>query len=303
MKLYYILYDAIFGNHPVIDNGEDKSVDALTEKIMGPCFASLRDNGRAAQKELQEKYSFERVFITSADGLRLSAHYCGNGAPGKTVILVHGHGATGFHDNSLKALRYLAAGYSVLIPDNRSCGESEGKFTTFGVKESDDILRWIKELIRRNPDVSVAVEGCSLGGAAVCMLSAKDLPQNVRALVSDCAFADFRDLLGYLAGYMAYLPFFPWLKGIDREQMKQSGVSFSEQNPVDYVKKATVPMLFVHGLSDRFIPAWNSGILCSACGSEEKDLLFIKGAGHAAASEKGGDTYFSRTLEFYGKYM
>src|SRR5262249_49602650 len=81
--------------------------------------------------------------IVAADGVALSAWYVRPANfRGSSVILLHGitdnrEGIAGY------ALLLLKSGYAVLLPDARAHGESGGDLATYGVKETDDIHRWI----------------------------------------------------------------------------------------------------------------------------------------------------------------
>ena len=197
MLLSYIAFDKIFGYHP-FKNSKDLPISEATERIMGPDFKTLRDNGIDASEALG-KMAHEQLTILSDDGLKLNAFYFPSAVPSdKTVVLVHGHNSHGMKDNSLKAVRYLAQGFNVLLPDNRACGKSEGKWETFGAKESLDTLRWIERLVADNPQVKIFADGCSLGGATVCLLSNRALPENVKFLVSDCAFVSAKEEFRYM---------------------------------------------------------------------------------------------------------
>lgn len=88
----------------------------------------------------------EQWTIMSQDGIKLVATHFSPEKPSKRwVILVHGYG----RNQSFVwdyAAEYIRQGYHVLTPDLRAAGLSEGKYLTMGVKESDDITLWAKEI-------------------------------------------------------------------------------------------------------------------------------------------------------------
>ncbi len=117
----------------------------------------------------------ESVQFTSRDGFTLHGMFV-PGANRKAVILAHGLGGTGM--SLIHHARMLQnAGYSVLVPDLRAHGKSEGDTIT-GVAEANDILGALDYLSARpevNPD-SIGALGISFGGRIV-LLAARQAPQ------------------------------------------------------------------------------------------------------------------------------
>ena len=60
-------------------------------------------------------------------------------------------------------------GYSLLLIDNRSSGSSEGKYITFGMRESEDLIRWIKYINKKYPDFNIILGGVSMGASTIMM--------------------------------------------------------------------------------------------------------------------------------------
>ena len=76
--------------------------------------------------------------IKSFDGLKLYGKYIKNDISNNWIILVHGYTANA---NSMLSLadKYYKKGFSILAPDQRAHGQSEGTYTTFGLKEKEDM--------------------------------------------------------------------------------------------------------------------------------------------------------------------
>src|ERR1700758_4537005 len=91
------------------------------------------------------------VSISAADGVTLRAWYVRpHEFNGSTVVLLHGitdnrEGVAGY------GKMFLDHRYAVLLPDARRHGESGGDLATYGLKESDDIRRWIDWLYSLPP--------------------------------------------------------------------------------------------------------------------------------------------------------
>lgn len=71
------------------------------------------------------------------------------------------------------AKQYYKAGFNILMPDLRGHGDSEGQYTTMGYYESVDVIDWIKEIIKKDPDALIVLHGISMGAATVMLTTGK----------------------------------------------------------------------------------------------------------------------------------
>ena len=137
----------------------------------------------------------EDVWIRSEDSLKLHGTYfqgAGNVEEKKckkAVICFHGYTSQGLADYGSISNYYLKRGYNVLLVDQRSHGQSEGKYIGFGCKDRYDAYRWIEWVIgQEGENVQILLHGNSMGGATVLMASGLDLPQQVKGIIADCPF-------------------------------------------------------------------------------------------------------------------
>ena len=105
------------------------------------------------------------VAITAADGVVLKGWFVHpRDYNGNVVVVLHG-----ITDNREGVAGYgrllLEHGYAVLLPDARRHGESGGELATYGVKESDDIHRWVSWIYAHDPPQCVYGFGESYGAA------------------------------------------------------------------------------------------------------------------------------------------
>lgn len=114
------------------------------------------------------------------------------------LVFVHGGGEDNRnlpHGGGLALARDLAArGYALLMIDLRNYGESDGvpEGITYGDLEANDVIGAIDFLAARAPGLPVGAIGFSMGGATVLRAAARDT--RLRAVVTDSAFADARDV-------------------------------------------------------------------------------------------------------------
>ncbi len=235
-----------------------------------------------------------RMWIKSDDGLRLHATYfpgIDGGNPDKAVICFHGYTSEAMSDYSSISNYYLKKGYSMLLVDARAHGQSEGKFIGFGCKDRYDALKWIDWMIKKAGNgIRIVLMGNSMGGATVLMASGLNLPEQVKGIVSDCAFTSPKAVFTHVLHSMYHLPAFPMIQIADFVNRKMAGYGLDECNAAKEVQKAKLPILFIHGDKDTFVPCSMCDELYASCASQ-KTKLIVKGAGHC-------ESYYKNTKAF-----
>ena len=215
---------------------------------------------------------YERVYITSADGLRLTGRYypAKPGAP--LVIACHGYRGTPLRDFSVGAELYRSMGCALLLIEERGQCGSAGHTITFGAMEKYDVLLWTRWAADRFGDIPILLGGISMGAATVLMASALALPENVRGIVADCPYTNAKDIICSVAQGMvipaAWLYPFAWLSA------KIFGhADLAQADALSAVRYARLPILLIHGEDDRFVPCDMSRENCAHCRCAEKELL------------------------------
>ena len=128
-----------------------------------------------------------------------------------------------------------------------------------------------------------------MGSATVMLLCGTELPQNVKGAVADCGYTSVRDEFAYHLHKM-HVPRFPVIETVDLWTKCFAGYRFVDVRPIDAVRRAKLPMLFIHGEADDFVPTEMVYDLYEACGSE-KYLLTVPGAGHSESYQKNSALY------------
>lgn len=239
------------------------------------------------------------VYMESYDGLRLHAVYFPAARDaGRAVICFHGYTGEGLSNYAAMAEYFLKHGYAVLLPDARAHGQSEGEYIGFGCLDRQDALGWINWVIREcGEDVGIMLHGTSMGGATVLMASGLDLPDNVKGIVSDCGFTSPREVFTHVLNNMYHLPAFPAIQGADLINRKLAGYGMDECNAKYEVQKAKVPILFIHGDADTFVPCSMCHEIYDNCRSPKR-ILIVEGASHAESYYKDMETYEKALDEF-----
>ena len=240
--------------------------------------------------------------LTSFDNLNLHAYKVLNqNDSNKWVITVHGYTSEGINMSSY-AKNYYDMGYNVLIPDLRSHGLSEGDYIGMGWDDRLDIIDWINTILEYNPNAEIVLHGVSMGAATVSMVSGEDLPSNVKAIVADCGYTSVWDEFAYQLDDLFSLPEFPILNVSSLVAKVRAGYFLGEASTLKQVAKSKTPILFIHGDEDDFVPYYMMEELYNAT-SSEKEMLTIKNAGHAKASEVDPETYWTTVSNFTSKYI
>ena len=243
----------------------------------------------------------ERVEVLSRDGLHLRGEYFASPENRHLwLIAIHGYRADHQHMRPI-SLRYARAGYHVLLPDLRGCGASEGKWIGMGWLDRRDMLRWIDWILERDPEAQIVLHGVSMGGATAMMTSGEELPPQVRAVVEDCGYTSVWDIFADEMKGIFHLPSFPILNAASVFSSMMAGYSFTEASCLEQVRKARVPILFIHGQKDNFVHTAMVYRLYEACRSE-KQLLVVEGAGHGESQFLEPDLYFSTVFDFLGRF-
>ena len=194
----------------------------------------------------------ERVYITSRDGLRLSARYyhAADGAP----IEIYCHGYRSMHQRDFAGIHEIARslGHNLLMIDQRAHGESEGKTISFGIRESGDAIEWIKYCNERFGEVPILLYGISMGGATVLMAAGEDLPANVKGVIADCPMSSALDIIKIVSTGMGPGSFMAG--GLARIAARLHGFVLTSNSPEMAVKRAKVPILLLHGDGDDLVP-------------------------------------------------
>jgi fermentation-respiration switch protein FrsA (DUF1100 family) len=251
-----------------------------------------------------EKQQLKNIELQSWDGLKLQGYYLEAEKPSKkTAILAHGYSSKGKDMAAFARFYRDTLGYNVLMPDDRGHGQSEGDYIGFGWMDRKDYVKWINYVINTlNKDSEIILHGISMGGATVLMTSGEELPSNVKAIVSDCAYTSALDQLSYQLSRMYRLPSFPVLQSTSLLTKIKAGYFFGEASAVKQVSKTKLPILFIHGDEDKFVPYEMVNTLYEACNSE-KDIFIVPKAGHGTAYNFDKAGYERKVTGFLEKYV
>ena len=227
-----------------------------------------------------ETHPHEDIYVTSFDGLSLYGNYLPIEDPRALIICVHGYRSTGTQDFAPMPEFYQSLGMSVLVVDQRSCGKSEGKYTTFGILERQDVLTWAKYMDERlGGQLPILLDGLSMGAATVMLAADLPLPRSVRAIIADCGFTSPWEILAHCGRQWFHLPPFPLVHILSSVARCLFGGGYRSCSTRDTLAKSTLPLLLLHGAEDDFVPAWMSDVHYEVAAGYKRKVI-VPGAGH-----------------------
>ena len=243
-----------------------------------------------------------RVEVESHDGLRLIGHWYPAEQPKRILIAMHGWRSSWSRDFGVIAPFWHDNGCSVLYAEQRGQGASEGKYMGFGMLERYDCLKWAQWASENNPDnLPSYLGGLSMGATTVLMTGDLELPDNVRGIMADCGFTSAHDIWKHVAEENLHLRFAVHAAAANDLCKKKISIGSQECSTVDALKQCKVPVLFIHGADDNFVPVRMTYENYAAC-SSEKHLLIVPGADHAMSYCVEQDRYEKAAKDFWKTY-
>ncbi len=180
------------------------------------------------------------------------------------LLLFHGNGETAYDYDDIGPV-YADSGINFFVVDYRGYGTSGGSPTFSGMlKDAVKIFQDFALLLKdKGLSGNVFIMGRSLGSAPALEVALK-FPDKVSGLIIESGFAHTYNLLTTLGVD-------PLLLDPEKERLVSN---------LEKMKKASMPVLVIHGELDEIIPPSDGLDLYKAAGTDDKELLLIPGAGH-----------------------
>lgn len=201
----------------------------------------------------------------------------------RVLLYLHGNGIN-IGANVAHANRFHRMGFSVLLPDYRGYGLSQGSFPTESQVYQDAQVAWdylVKE--RKIPANRIFIYGHSLGGAVAIDLSVKQ--PDAAGLIVESSFTSVADMVNHQQVYRI----FP----IDL-------LLHQRFDSIEKISSLAMPVLFIHGTADWQVPVSMSQQLYQAA-PQPKQIFLVPGAGHNNTAEVAGSQYFQVVQQFVKK--
>jgi hypothetical protein len=234
--------------------------------------------------------------ITSYDGLKLHGVYIPSHdkKSNKMAVVIHGYKSKAL-DMVIIAKMYSDLGFKVLIIDQRGHGESEGNLTTVGYYESYDIKKWLHFISRSyGAHTNVLLHGVSMGASTAVLATRFSESKNVKTLVLDSCFTNFKETLRLSTNYPILRIFLP---GISFNSYLFLKFFLKDINPYKQLKHTCIPTLMIHGTKDRVVTQDMTDRLYEQIQSDKKDILIVHDAKHAKSFEVDKEAYIQKVVQ------
>lgn len=211
---------------------------------------------------------FEKVSFKTQDGVDIAGWWI-PGANDATIIV--GHGYPFDKGNIYEATNWLHPRYNLLYYDHRSFGESKGKITTGGVRETRDVEAAIKFATTKTQG-PIGLLGFSLSAAAMLLAD----HSRVKAIVADSTYASLENIIHHI--YSIFGPFrWPFVTTTRALSYLFLG---KPPSPAEAIASTSIPILLIHGKEDTQIPIENVRQLFQAANKETTQLIVFDNGDH-----------------------
>lgn len=253
---------------------------------------------------LREHTGGREVTVVGVDGAALRATVLYAVPKSRNwAICIHGYREEGSYVGHF-ARHYAERGWNVLIPDLRCHGRSEGEYIGFGWEDRLDMVAWCAWIARRDPEARIILHGVSMGAATALMTTGGPVIDNVRGVISDCAFSRVPDLFRFVyqkRGYR-YGPYAPAFAALRAAVRRRAKYDLRKADAVAAVRSSRTPTLFIHGVADELVPAVMTAELYENARCP-KEFLWVPKAGHARASLVEPELYWGKVDDWLERLL
>ena len=240
----------------------------------------------------------KELTIQSNDGLKLVGEWFDYGFD-KTVIILPGRRETLVY-SYYYANPYKESGVNVLVIDQRAHGLSEGKYSTGGIKEAEDVSLWMKYMHDVLGQKEIYIHGICVGTCCTSILVAKYKTDYLKAIILDSMFITYKEIYKnhYLESdhklFPVYYQIWMWFNFFTKCNIEDS-------RPDKYMPKIDLPVLFIWGTKDVYCLPEKSKILYDLCASKNKEIVWFDGAEHSRVRLFDENRYDSLIRDFLAR--
>ena len=222
------------------------------------------------------------LLVLDANGVTLAARRFPQQNPKGRMILFHGYRSIAENDFGAVMSFYYSMGYELILVDQRAHGKSSGLWIGFGILERYDCKAWVQYLNSEYGAIPTFLSGISMGCSTVLMATGLELPKNVCGILADCGFTSPKEIIAHVMRRKLHLPLEFLMPALSLFSKIFAGYYFGEYSALDAMKTNRLPILFIHGKEDHYVPVEMTVRNYEACISEKK-LILVDGAGHGTS--------------------
>lgn len=244
----------------------------------------------------------KKIEIKASDGETLVGHLVECSSPKRILIAMHGWRSSWGNDFGMISDFWHKSDCTVLYAEQRGHNSSGGKYLGFGMIERYDCLKWIKWANKNiSSTLPIYLAGISMGASTVLMTSSLDLPENVCGILADSGFTSPHDIWKHVTEnnlHLSYRLVSPFADSMCKRKINMGSRAYSTK---DALSQTDIPVLFIHGSHDKFVPVSMTYENYLAC-SSPKELLIVPGAGHGRSYLVDKERYEKAFLSFWKRF-
>lgn len=263
---------------------------------------ALRSHKTSKKPTLNKNLKIIKKYLIASDGTKISSWYMPVKNPKAVIILIHGYRETNADKiRMLPHAEYLEkAGYSTLLIDLRSFGESQGDKITLGATEWKDIQAaydYVKSL-PENKNKKIGFYGKSMGG--VTSIITKGITRKGDFIVALTPYASFKSLFKFQLKqkkYISYI-FLPFLQIVAFFEL---GRNYEKHSPINLIKKINTPIFIVAAKYENRIPKNDAKFLFDHANNPKE--FWEAPTNHDEIFRNNPTAFKRRVLNFLEKYI
>ncbi|MDR0964448.1 MAG: alpha/beta hydrolase [Clostridium sp.] len=274
--MFFITFPIIFYNTMYRSPKKKRSRECTNTK--DPQQMRMFDEGIAWAKQYSDLT--EELHIVN-EGLNLYGEYINFGY-NKCAVILQGRTESLLYSYYFSDV-YAQNGYNILVIDVRAHGLSDGKYQTAGIKESDDLVLWLKLIHERYDIDSFTLHGICVGAATAVYTYVKQKNEGlnlIKTIVTDGLYQSYYEMFKQNFR-MRKKPVFPMLHLVFLLAYVLAGVRVFRETPMKYMPYIDIPILFLWSSKDIFCKKGKCEELVEACTSEDKEICFFPNGRHS----------------------
>ncbi|TGL31652.1 alpha/beta hydrolase [Leptospira koniambonensis] len=241
---------------------------------------------------------YKEIEFRSDSGEDIRGWFYNSSSKKGTIILLHGIRA-----NRLAMLArsnfLIKYGYSILLIDFQSHGESSGELITIGIKESQDVRSAIRYIQEKQGKSKIGIIGSSLGGASALLA---DISEEIDFMIVESVFSTIDSAIRNRVASKIAKPI-ALLTPIAYYILKyEINISESGLNPIDHIKKVKCPIFVISGRDDLYTFESEAEEMYQRA-QTPKELWLVSNAGHVDLHAFSRVEYENKVLSFIERHM
>lgn len=285
-----------------LDREDPLKMKKSIQKISGSAEKEESLELQTATEEKLKNSECETIEITARDGEKLVGHLhtCENAK--RTIIAMHGWRSSWTKDFGLISDFWHNNDCNVLYVEQRGQGSSGGNYMGFGLLERYDCLDWINWAKEKYDDLPIYLFGVSMGASTVLMASGLELPENVHGIIADCGYTSPHAIWKHIVENNLHFHYNDIRGAIANDICKRKiRIGSKDYSCTDALKECKVPILFIHGTDDHFVPVEMTYENYQACASPKR-LFIVHGAEHCLSYRVDKEGYEKAVENFWKDY-